>query len=269
MPGGLGLGAIALVLILWSRRFEAGHGTTRPVIYETGPGGMKEVDLSDGSRLVLGQRTRLRVQYSTRHRSVSLIRGEAWFKVTHDAHRPFIVTAGDGTITDVGTAFSVTRESGRVLVEVMDGSVEVATRPRVWRSAQHDLGLLPRLAQPRVVIKGGEQLAIKDNGVLGHVTRVDSAASPGCGCGPLIFDNKTLRHVIGVLSLYTTESISVGPAAGTLRLSGIVFRDEIPEWLRTLQYSLPVEVQERGLDIHISIRPVQPQRASHPRRSQS
>jgi transmembrane sensor len=253
-PRGLGLGAIALVLVLWSFRLDTSHRGEQPVTYETGPGGMKDVDLSDGSRVVLGQNTRLRVEYSRWHRSIALTRGRAWFNVKHEADWPFVVSAGHGTITDAGTAFSVVREPGRVLVTVMDGRVEVSARPLVWRRVQKDLGLLPGSSHTQLLVRGGEQLAIHDNGMLGRVTHAAAAASQGCACGRLIFNNKSLRHVTAVLSLYYSHRIFVDPEAGALRVSGIVFRDEIPQWLQSLEHSLPVKVQERGLDLRIRMR---------------
>ena len=256
-PGGLAVAAISLVLALWPLRFRAGRSTTHTVTYETGPDGLKQVDLSDGSHLILGQRTRLTVAYSARQRSVKLIEGQVWFKVEHDPQWPFVVSAGDGTIRDAGTAFLVKRESNRILVTVMDGRVEVSTRQPVWGRIGHAFGFATPLALTRVAVTGGEQLAIGDDGVLGRITHTNAHASHGCACRPLIFDNKTLRQVTGVLSVYSSQEISVDPAAGALRLSGIVFPGEILQWLRSLQHSLPVTVEQQGRVLRIRMRPAE------------
>jgi transmembrane sensor len=59
-------------------------------------------------------------------REVSL-QGEAYFDVKHDAARPFVVQAGDATIRDLGTTFTVRATGGQgVRVAVTSGSVSLA-----------------------------------------------------------------------------------------------------------------------------------------------
>src|SRR5690606_27572020 len=70
-------------------------------------------------------RTRIVVDFSSATRSVFIDSGEAYFEVAHDAARPFVVHAGGGTITAVGTAFNVHSVLGRVSVAVVEGAVNV------------------------------------------------------------------------------------------------------------------------------------------------
>src|SRR3546814_8294469 len=47
------------------------------------------------------------------------------FRVAHDASRPFIVDAGAGRITALGTQFQVQREGEAVSVMLLEGSVGI------------------------------------------------------------------------------------------------------------------------------------------------
>ena len=107
-------------------RHQQAEPATAGTVYRTRSGQMRRIVLSDGSTVILGAETALRVSLTPQRRAVSLERGEAWFQVVHRRHWAFVVAAGGGTITDLGTAFVVDRESGRVEVTVTQGRVEVA-----------------------------------------------------------------------------------------------------------------------------------------------
>jgi len=53
--------------------------------------------------------------FTRSRRSVILGRGEALFEVAHDSARPFVVIAGNGSITAVGTTFDVRKDADRVV----------------------------------------------------------------------------------------------------------------------------------------------------------
>src|SRR5262249_4284338 len=63
-------------------------------IYITAIGEQREVKLPDNSRIMMNTGTRMGVDYSLRSRDVSILYGEASFRVTHEPDRPFTVHAG-------------------------------------------------------------------------------------------------------------------------------------------------------------------------------
>lgn len=88
-------------------------------------GEIRDVRLDDGSRVTLDTDSLVLANYSKARRDVRLIRGRARFVVEHD-QRPFVVTAGEGTITAVGTIFDVTLErDDRVVVQLLNGALDV------------------------------------------------------------------------------------------------------------------------------------------------
>ncbi|MEX5491464.1 FecR domain-containing protein, partial [Pseudomonas fulva] len=57
----------------------------------------------------------------------TLKKGEAFFKVSHDATHPFIVHAGEGQVRVTGTQFNVWKYEDQVRVTLLEGSVQIAS----------------------------------------------------------------------------------------------------------------------------------------------
>ena len=92
--------AIALVVI-HKPVLDFGRDQTaaqKEVVYQTAVGEQKGVSLPDGSIMKLNTDSLVSVSFSSRHRNLHLIKGEAMFKVAHDRSRPFIVHAGGGVV---------------------------------------------------------------------------------------------------------------------------------------------------------------------------
>ncbi len=105
---------------------SAGTLVAETSVYTTGAGERDSVNLSDGTRVVLGPGSELVVapDYSsgTAERSVSL-KGEGYFDVVHSDARPFVIHAGNASVRDVGTVFSVRTLDSDVRVSVQEGAV--------------------------------------------------------------------------------------------------------------------------------------------------
>ncbi|WP_343519563.1 FecR domain-containing protein [Sphingomonas sp.] len=98
---------------------------------ETARGEVRRVALADGSTMFVNGDTVLQVRFSDRQRRIVLRRGEASFKVAHDAARPFLVEAGDVSARAVGTDFTVGRAAdGDIAVTVAEGRVKVTDAER-------------------------------------------------------------------------------------------------------------------------------------------
>lgn len=265
--GGTGVIAITILIVLWLRLF--GTSTeARPVVYQTNIGELRDVHLPDGSSITLGGRTEVSVTFSEHHRSVTVMEGQAWFKVAHNMHWPFVVTAGHSTITDVGTAFLVTRDSDRVIVTVTEGAVEVSARPPTRPSLKFGQGFTLRPILAPIRVSSGEQVAFSDSGALSPLRETDTYAAVAWTRGRLTFDNQPLRYVIETVNRYSTRRIVISPSAGVLRFSGIVFDNDIEDWLQSLKLIFPVSVNESGAGARIQLRDAVPQVSELPRKTQ-
>ena len=117
-------------------------------------GGLRKIDLPDGSFVTLNTNTAVDVHFTAAERRVRLLRGEAWFEVARDARRAFVVEANGVAVKAVGTAFNVRVHLENVEVLVTEGKVRVddavhgqsllSTSPAAARSPD-GLGSLERL----------------------------------------------------------------------------------------------------------------------------
>lgn len=103
-------------------------GRAPPADYSSTAGEHRQVRLSDGSHIELGSDSAIRVAFEPGARAVTLLKGQAFFEVSHDAARPFTVQAEDVKVTVTGTAFDVDLSRSAVSVAVQSGSVQVRDR---------------------------------------------------------------------------------------------------------------------------------------------
>jgi transmembrane sensor len=132
--------------------------------YTTHVGEQRVVTLADGSVFSLNTDSELRVRYSSERRAIELIKGEAYFRVSHDASRPFVVTAQNATVKAVGTQFDVRIASQDTIVSVVDGAVEV----RREAPANRESGSGP--ADAAIHLRKGQEI---------HISRVSTANPSG------------------------------------------------------------------------------------------
>lgn len=91
-------------------------------------GELVQVDtLSDGSVITLNKQSVLEYpsKFKGNQRHVVLAKGEAFFDVSPDRKKPFLITSGNTTIRVVGTSFNVKLKNDAVEVIVESGKVEV------------------------------------------------------------------------------------------------------------------------------------------------
>jgi transmembrane sensor len=201
--------AAALIVTLWNVLQPAAAHT-----YRTGPGGLSRIFLADGSAVTMNANTELRVRYGAARRSITLLRGEAHFSVTHDTHRPFEVHARDRIVVAVGTAFDVRLASGNdVEVTVTEGRVALLA----------DRTLTPRAGEPALqTISAGQAAHL----TLWHVRvqRLDSARILRrlvWERRELSFDGQTLGQAVAEFDRYTNRRIEIDdPAIAALQIGG-------------------------------------------------
>jgi len=211
--------------------FGLPHGGQAPVPYATGIAQTRQVDLVDGSHLFIGAKSAVAVRVDDHRREVDLQRGEAFFEVAKDRHRPFIVRAGDTVIRVVGTKFNVSRIGDEVRVNVLEGRVEVRKRP-----------LVP------FVSAAPERVLTRD--------QTPSAVEPGAWReGRMVYLEAPLRDVVADANRYSSHPIRLdGDEVGDLRVT-VTFRTAtVDDLIDNLGRGLPIRV-ERQPDGSVVIKP--------------
>lgn len=93
--------------------------------YATGTGETRTVVLEDGSEVTLAPESAVKISFAPGQRTVGLLEGEAFFDVSANPERPFVVEAGAVETTVLGTGFDVLRARDGVAVSVEHGQVRV------------------------------------------------------------------------------------------------------------------------------------------------
>jgi transmembrane sensor len=211
----------ALGLNTWRDKPDAAPGE-RVV---TARGGHEKATLSDGSRVELGGKSSMSVVYSPQQRVIVAEDGEAFFSVSKDPGRPFIVRAGPVTVTAVGTAFSVRRSGESVSVVVTEGIVEVATEKLAVRA------------------EAGQRVRYDRGQLSQSLDEVPLEVATSWREGRLQFVDEPLRLVIASVNRYSEREVLISdPSIEELRFTGTVFEKGVENWLQGVASVFPVRI---------------------------
>lgn len=133
-----GLGAVAVGSALWKgpdlwRRWHSDAVTSIAEI--------REMQLPDGSGLMLGPDSKLEIAFTPSVRKVVLLEGMAFCNIANDSDRPFQVRAGELLGTAESAVFEVRQNGGRCLIGVERGHVRVTVEDSVKGRASNDIVL--------------------------------------------------------------------------------------------------------------------------------
>ncbi|WP_235830218.1 FecR family protein [Algihabitans albus] len=197
--------------------------------YDTEVGEHLQVDLADGSRLHLNTGSSLSVDFTGDRRRVLLHSGEVYFEISADPERPFVVDAGFGTATALGTSFSVRRHDRTFDVVVTSSRVEVSG---------------PDL-QPTVVA-AGEGVGVAAGGVR-PFERSDIGTSLAWRSGRLVFDETSLDDAFRELDRYRRGRIVIVDASiAEIPVTGAFSITRVDAVLETIEETLPVRLVRLG-----------------------
>ncbi len=175
--------AAAVIVVIGVAALWRGTRATATESFVTTTGTSKDIHLADGTEIRLGPASRVTLDagFGGGHRSVTL-QGEAWFKVSHDASKPFAIRVGTATVEDIGTAFLVRESPSRaVSVRVAEGAVRLTTR-----AAAHD---------STVTLRAGDGAVATAVGITVAAGVVSPTESMALAAGRLSFNDASLVEV--------------------------------------------------------------------------
>lgn len=187
-----------------------------PLIYRTALGEHSTIALEDGSTLELNSASSARVEYESTRRVVRLEHGEGYFKVAHDAKRPFWVVAGQSWVRAVGTAFNVYLRSTAVEVTVSEGVVKVgSSEPKDGASVSEEGGA--------ALVKAGEQAQLHGAATsTRQLSSIELARAVSWREGTLYFEDQPLSEISSEFERYSTiRFVLKDDAVRRLRVGGL------------------------------------------------
>jgi len=243
--------AVAIIAFLASPAWWLHFTPPSAEVYATEAGQRRMVRLPDGSKVVLAGGSRLLTAIDGRSRSMLLDRGQAYFEVAHDRLRPFVVTAGGLNVTAVGTAFDVRTSSGRVVISVAEGVVNIDDNVKSDPSTAPAAQVRERIT---LRARAGRMIALDSSGQP-QVTVIDPAIAASWQQGRLVFVREPLSAVVDSIVRHTGRRLVLADsAAGEFRYTGTVFPSELEEWLCGLPTVFRVTVAEQDGNVVIASR---------------
>lgn len=189
-------------------RYLFGIIAPTPTTYATRVGQTMSVSLPDGSLAVLDTNSELRAWAPGQTRRLELVRGRAFFKVAKDSAHPFVVRAGDHSVTALGTQFDIDLRPASFKVVLSEGRVRVKSdRPAEGAASSVDMN-------------AGYQLVARDGDW--NLSRAYTRDAEGWISGRLVFDDAPLAVIAAELSRYSTAPITVAPDVADRRMSAVL-----------------------------------------------
>ena len=233
--------ALVVSLALGWRHYTAVEQAT----YHTAIGDLWDVPLTDGSTATLSSDSRVVVTMSHGERRIELQQGEAFFTVTKNPERPFVVSAGGRRVIAVGTRFAVRRDAGDLRVVVTQGLVRLESdnRPDGRR-------------QPTTLLPAGSVATASDAGVVvssGSVQQAEEFLSWRSGF--VSFHDTPLAVAATEFNRYNARKIVIGDASvGAMRVGGNFRWSNTDAFVRLLAQGFPIKVRQQGDEIVLTRR---------------
>lgn len=211
------------------------------------------VKLPDGSQVILKPAGKLRYNFAHQHKREVFLTGEAFFQVTRNTKRPFLVHTGKVITRVLGTSFSV-KYNG-------DKSQEVAVQVKTGRVAVSKLStkadkLLPNKAAPvQVVLLPNQQAEFNPQKEQFKVQLVKAPAiiQKAENTAPLfLFRETELAEVAQILEKAYGIQIVLTPNLKNCPLTADLAQEDFYEKLDLICGALQANYQIKGTRIYLS-----------------
>lgn len=206
-------------------------------IYNTLEGGRLAVNLSDGSEVLLGASSELRVprSFGWWNRDLDL-QGEAYFEVTKNPDKPFTIQGPLTTTQVLGTAFRLVASTDENLLEVTEGKV-------AYR--------LPETNQ-EVIVTAGQKASV-ETGEL-EKTNAENPNYDSWKTGRFRFENTPVMEVLNALQNYYHFDVAKLEKFEEVncRFTGSFERPELDEALEELSLTMGMEYEWEGSTLNLT-----------------
>lgn len=224
------LGAAALYFML--RPSLPGHKSAPMVTRQTTTGIYRDT-LPDHSLVVLNSHSS--IKYLPGETRQIQLAGEAWFNVTSDPLKPFIVSVGNLRIEVLGTAFNVRQLPGVIEVAVSSGAVKVSREDTA------------------VTVKAGQQLSYDTRTQRFSMENTLNPNETGYATRVFNFENAALKEIIAQLEkAYGIKVILENERLGNCTMSSAFENKPIQYVFEVISITLNVQCRFENDRVYIS-----------------
>jgi transmembrane sensor len=234
--------AVAIVAIVsvmgaatWTYFFQP-----RERIFQTPFGGNRTLIFADGTEIDLNTDTVLRARIDSKYRRVELVKGEAYFKIRHNAKSPFVVTADGHRIVDLGTAFAVRAGDGQIQVSLLEGRARIES---FSESGPRSVELTP----------GDVAMANATSLSVSRKSAAELSNNIAWRRGLLVFKYTPLYEAVAEINRYNDAKLIIADASISNRtVYGTIPTQGVQAFVRVTTGALGLHVEKRGTEFVIS-----------------
>jgi transmembrane sensor len=182
--------------------------------------------LSDGSIITLNKQSSItyQKQFTGSSRELALT-GEAFFNVSPDKSKPFIIKVNDVLVKVVGTSFNIRSQHGRTEVIVETGVVEVIRQ------------------QKKLVLQAKEKTVIADSSTVLVKENVSNQLYQHYRTREFVCDNTPLWQLVQVLNeTYSVSIVIADPSLRKLPLTATFHQESLEGVLEIVSKTLAITV---------------------------
>lgn len=229
---------IALLCVLGGVGVSGYRAGTDTPEYSTAKGEQRTLVLQDGSRVTLNTQTAIDVRFTEHERRIILRSGEIYIETaqeTQRAFRPLVARSIHGSVTALGTRFTLRSDAHWSYVSLFEGAVDIRN------VASNSRGKLTSLR-----MAAGNQTRFNERSTANPSALLNTGvgyAVPYWLNGVLLIDNMSLPDFIAELSRYRPGHIRCASELAQLRISGAFPLDNTDAILDSIAASLPVQIQ--------------------------
>ncbi|HRE82443.1 MAG TPA: FecR domain-containing protein [Opitutaceae bacterium] len=249
-----GIGAVMIAVALWVQLPSTTDSFSEPQKRTATFTAPQHQLLPDGSVVELNAGAEVAHAFTESVRQVTLIRGEAHFRVAKNPLRPFVVNAGGVLVRAVGTAFSVNVDAGGVEVLVTEGKVAVEKNDA--SALGNSPPLLPAAPNSTLVpllSAGGRALIPSREAPLevGTLPVAELNKRLAWRVPQLEFSRTPLAEVVELVNTHSGKALQLSldpasPELADIQLSGFLGADNIDGLIRLLQTNFAVQADITG-----------------------
>lgn len=209
--------------------------------FETGIGERREIELADGTRVLLNASSRIEARIREDRREARVTAGEALFSIAESSAGLFSIATPSGEIEAA---------SGDVLVKLLPDGARVALLSNGARASRRTWigGSAPVAADASSEIVFARETVAVDVVSADQLERRLSWRD-----GMLAFDNTTLAEAAADVTRQSGVSFVFGdPALAQLRVGGLIRADDLDAFLALLRNNLAVNSERRGDEITLT-----------------
>lgn len=210
--------------------------------YHTETGELRDIELTDGSHMLLNTNSAVSVVYDESKRHIVLHHGQVRFTVAEDNRRPFEVITDEFRVRALGTVFEVYRADGdNVSVTVQLHAVNVAI------GQEAGSGQTGSAQAGGFMLRAGQNLRYRFDGTPPTVRQVELDQTTAWQQRRLFISDRPLGELIAELNRYRVGRIFLSDAQlSELRVTGVFPLDKPDDILRAVSEVLGLQETRLG-----------------------